>query len=60
MISYHLMTPTFASIDECLMQKHNEKLDTIKGCCVVTLTPVIYLVQGHVIIYPKYKVIGQH
>lgn len=28
MISYHLMTLTFASIDECLMKKHNEKLDT--------------------------------
>lgn len=35
---------------EILMKKHNDKLEyTILTCCVMTLTPVIYLVQGHII-----------
>lgn len=46
----HVYLSTSQKRIEILMKKHNDKLEyTILTCCVMTLTPVIYLVQGHII-----------
>lgn len=46
----HVCLSTSQKRIEILMKKHNDKLEyTILICCAMTLTSVIYLVQGHII-----------